>query len=190
MSALDTRDIALIALFAALTAALAIVPPLTIPLAGVPVTAQSMGPMLAGAILGARRGALSMLLVVGLVAAGLPILSGGRGGLAVFAGPTVGFLLGWIAAAYVTGLLHELGWRRLTLAWSIAFTAAGGIVTLYGLGIPVLALQAGLTFKAAALGSALFLPGDLLKVVLTAMAAMTVRRAYPVIRPRGVAAGA
>lgn len=184
MTALSTRDIVLIALFAALTAALAVFPPITLPLIGVPITAQSMGPMLAGAVLGARRGALAMGLVVVLVALGLPILSGGRGGLGVFAGPTAGFLLGWIPAAYVTGLLHELGWRKLTAIRSFVFAALGGIVMLYGLGIPVLAVQAGLSLKAAALGSAPFIPGDLVKAGITAAIALSVKRAWPIIGAR------
>lgn len=186
-SRIDTRDIVLIALFAALTAALSIFPPITLPLIGVPITAQSMGPMLAGAVIGARRGALAMCLVVALVAIGLPILSGGRGGLGVFAGPTVGFLLGWIPAAYVTGLLHELGWKRLTAIRSFVFAVIGGIVVLYGAGIPVLAVQAGLSLKAAALGSAPFIPGDLVKAVITAAIAVAVKRAWPIIGTRGQA---
>lgn len=189
MTALSTRDIVLIALFAALTAALSVFPPITLPLIGVPITAQSMGPMLAGAVIGARRGALAMCLVVALVALGLPILSGGRGGLGVFAGPTVGFLLGWIPAAYVTGLLHELGWKKLTAIRSFSFAVIGGIIVLYGAGIPVLAVQAGLSLKAAALGSAPFIPGDLVKAVITAAIAVTVKRAWPIIgtRPRASA---
>ncbi|SOC19160.1 biotin transporter BioY [Rhodobacter maris] len=178
-----TLDIVYIALFAALTAALALFPPLTLPVIGVPITAQSMGPMLAGAILGARRGALAMVLVIALVAIGLPILSGGRGGLGVFAGPTVGFLLGWVPAAWVTGLLHELGWRQLTSISSFTHAAVGGIVVLYAIGIPVLAFQAGLTLKAAAVGSMTFIPGDLIKAALTAMIAVSVKRAWPIIRP-------
>ena len=74
------RDVVLIALFAAITAGLAIFPPLVLPVVGVPVTAQSLGPMLAGGVLGARRGGLSMLLFLALVAMGLPLLAGGRGG--------------------------------------------------------------------------------------------------------------
>ncbi|MFD2173512.1 biotin transporter BioY [Rhodobacter lacus] len=179
----QTVDIVYIALFAALTAALAIFPPITLPVIGVPITAQSMGPMLAGAILGARRGALAIVLLLALVAIGLPILAGGRGGLGVFAGPTVGFMLGWVPAAWVTGLLHELGWRKLTVVSSFTHAAVGGIVVLYAIGIPVLAFQAGLTLKAAAVGSMAFIPGDLIKAALTAVIAMSVKRAWPIIRP-------
>lgn len=70
------REIALIALFAALTAALGLMPPISLGF-GVPITAQTLGVMLSGAVLGARRGALAMLLLLLLIALGLPLLSGG-----------------------------------------------------------------------------------------------------------------
>ena len=80
-----SRDLALIATFTGVVAALGLVPalaPFGIP---VPITAQSLGVMLAGAVIGARRGFLSLALFLVLVAVGLPLLSGGRGGLGVFA---------------------------------------------------------------------------------------------------------
>jgi len=179
---LTTKDIVYIALFAALMAALALFPPITLPmLGGVPITAQSMGPMLAGAILGARRGAFSMLLFLALVAIGLPILSGGRGGLGVFMGPTAGFLFGYAAAAFAVGYLHERFWRGLNVVQSLLFTVAGGIVALYAIGIPWAALNTGMSLTQMAAGSAVFIPGDLVKAGLTAIIAVTVKRAYPLI---------
>lgn len=85
---METRDIVFIALFAAIMAALAVFPPITLPVVGVPITAQSLGAMLAGGVLGATRGGLSMILFLLLVAIGLPLLPGGRGGFGVFLGPT------------------------------------------------------------------------------------------------------
>ena len=96
---MDKRDIVFIALFAAIVASLTAFPPITFPLAGVPITAQSLGVMLAGGVLGAVRGSLAITLFLGLVAIGLPLLPGGRGGFGVFLGPTGGFLVGWIIAA-------------------------------------------------------------------------------------------
>jgi biotin transport system substrate-specific component len=92
---LSTKDIVHIALFAALTAALGLFPPLTLPVIGVPITAQSLGVMLAGSIIGSKRGALALALFLLLVAIGLPLLAGGRGGVGVFLGPGGGFLLAW-----------------------------------------------------------------------------------------------
>ena len=72
---------------------------------GVPITAQSMGIMLCGTVLGAKRGTLAVLLFITLTALGLPLLSGGRGGLGIFASPSVGFIVGFPLAAYVAGLI-------------------------------------------------------------------------------------
>ena len=99
-----------------------------------PITAQSLGIMLCGTVLGAKRGALAVLLFLALVAAGLPLLSGGRGGIGVFAGPSVGFLLGFPGR----GLRHRLGDGAHDLSPAVAATAAsviGGIGVLYVFGI-------------------------------------------------------
>ena len=98
-----------------------LVPPVAIAfLGGVPITAQTLGVMLAGVMLGPIRGALAVLLFLFLVALGLPFLSGGRGGLGVFMGPSVGFLIGnplrrltnpamrlWAVALATLGLQHN-----------------------------------------------------------------------------------
>lgn len=175
-------DIVYIALFAAITAALGLVPPITLPVVPVPVTAQLLGVMLAGSILGAWRGGLALLLFVALVAAGLPVLSGGRGGLGVLLfSPSVGFLLAFPIAAFVVGWLTERSWARLNFARALAFNIIGGIGVVYALGIPGVALMGDLTLLQAATGSAVFMPGDLIKAGVAAAAAIFVRRGYPLI---------
>ncbi|AEO47849.1 BioY protein [Rhodospirillum rubrum F11] len=176
-----TKDIVHIALFAALTAALALFPPIALPIIGVPITAQSMGVMLAGAILGAKRGGLAIVLLLALVAVGLPLLSGGRGGLGVFFGPTGGFLFGWVAGAFVVGALHEWGWRGLTPLRSFAYAVIGGVGVVYTIGVPWVAINADLPLLKAAIASAPFLPGDLIKAGLAALIAVTVKRSFPLI---------
>ena len=88
------RSLTHIALFAALIAVLGLVPKIDLA-SGVPITAQSLGVMLCGTVLGARRGALAVGLFLLVTLAGLPLLSGGRGGLGVLASPTVGYLIGF-----------------------------------------------------------------------------------------------
>jgi biotin transport system substrate-specific component len=173
------RDLALIAVFAGIVAALGIVPginPFGIP---VPITAQSLGVMLAGAVLGARRGALSLVLLLALVAIGLPVLAGGRGGLAQFAGPSVGFLLGWPIAAFVIGWLTERGGPSYRLHWGIVANIVGGIVVLYAFGIAGMALVLHMSVVAAALTCGWFVLGDLAKAVIAALVARGVHAAYP-----------
>ena len=181
---MSTKDIVYISLFAALTAACGLFPPITIPFAaGVPITAQTLGVMLAGGILGAKRGALAMVLFLLLVAVGLPLLSGGRGGPGVFVGPSGGFLVGWVAAAFMIGWLTERFWTRMNFGYACAINVSGGVVVVYAFGIPWLAYAAELGLVKAAIGSVAFVPGDLIKSAVAALIVVTVKRTYPLITP-------
>jgi biotin transport system substrate-specific component len=171
-SVASTRDIVLVALFAALIAVLGLVPKVDLPfLAGVPITVQTLGVMLAGLFLGPRRGALAVLLLVFMVLLGAPFLSGGRGGLGVLFGPTAGFLLGWIPGAFLVGFVFAL-FQRLAPSKVLinAFVAClvGGVVVIYAVGIPVLAWRAAMPMDQAVAVSLAFIPGDLLKAALAA----------------------
>lgn len=160
------KSLTYIALFAALIAALGFVPSMMLP-GGVPITAQSLGIMLCGTILGSWRGALAVLLFLVLVAVGLPALSGGRGGLAVFVGPSVGFLIGFPIAAFVAGLVVERLKAPVTVSAGIG-AALGGIV-LYILGATGWALMLDKTLAEVQVFLLAFLPGDLIKTVLAAL---------------------
>lgn len=166
-------------MFTGVVAALGLVPAFTPPGFAVPITAQSLGVMLAGAVLGARRGALSLVLLLALVAVGLPLLAGGRGGLGVFAGPSVGFLLGWPVAAYVVGWLTQRAGPAYKLHWGVVANLVGGVVVLYVLGIAGISVVLDVSPVAAAVGTWIFLPGDLVKVVVAALVARGVHAAYP-----------
>ncbi|MFZ5965483.1 biotin transporter BioY [Thalassococcus sp. BH17M4-6] len=181
---MSTKDIVYIALFAALTAALGLFPPLSLPAIGVPITAQTMGVMLAGALAGAKRGGLALLLFAVLVAIGLPLLAGGRGGFGIFLGPSGGFVLAWPLGAFVIGWLFERHRGAVTLPLSMLYIAAGGVGVVYLIGIPWLSFAAGLSLPQAFAGSIGFVPGDLIKVVLAALIARGVRRAYPDLASR------
>ncbi len=175
-------DIVYIALFAAITAVLGLAPPVTLPIIPVPITAQFLGVMLAGSILGAWRGGLALLLFIALVAGGLPVLAGGRGGLGVLLfSPSAGFLLAFPIAGYVIGWLTERFWRRLDVFRAFLINVVGGIGVVYAIGIPGVALMGDLSLVQAAAGSALFVPGDIIKAGIAAMAAVFVRRGYPLI---------
>ncbi len=172
------KNVALIALFAALIAALGLVPKITLTF-GVPITAQSLGVMLCGTVLGARRGALSVLLFLLLVAIGLPLLSGGRGGLGAFATPSAGFLLGWPVAAFVTGWIVET-WRGapMTLVAGMA-SVIGGIGVMYGFGIAGMAFMLDKTLAEAGALVLAFVPGDFLKAAIAGMLTSALARARP-----------
>lgn len=171
------RNVSYIALFAALIAVLGLAPKIDL-ISGVPITAQSLGVMLAGTVLGARRGALAVLLFLLLAALGLPILSGGRGGLGVFLGPSAGFLLGFPIAAFIAGLVVER-WRAPIGLSALAGAFLGGIVALYAFGIAGMALVLGKTLPEAALLATPFLPGDLIKAALAALITRGLARVRP-----------
>ncbi|GAB3572341.1 biotin transporter BioY [Arthrobacter alkaliphilus] len=182
------RDLGLIALFAALIAALGFV---AVPVAGlaVPIVLQNLGVFLAGAILGARRGTLSIVTFLALVAAGLPLLSGGRGGIGVFMTPSLGYLLGWVAGAFVIGFITDrIRTGKPYFPKVLAAVLIGGVLVIDLLGALLSPLFTGLDLGVTLIGSAVFLPGDILKAVLAALVAAAVHRAYPV-PPAGIRRG-
>lgn len=174
-------DLSLIAVFAALTAAFSVLP--GVPLGpGVPITLQTLAVMLTGIILGPTRGAaaVGLFLLAGL--AGLPVFSGFRGGLGVLAGPSAGYLLAFVPAAFAVGLLARLILRRtrrarLPLLFAAAMAASFAVV--HPLGITGLMLNAKLEFPAALAADMAFWPGDVLKNLLAAAVGVSVLTAFP-----------
>lgn len=172
------RNLTRIALFAALIAVLGLIPKIDL-VAGVPVTAQSLGVMLCGTVLGARRGGLAALLFVVLVAMGLPLLSGGRGGLGLFYGASGGFLVGFPLAAYATGwVVERMTWAPVGMA-SLSGAILGGIAVLYAIGIPGMVVFGGLGWTAALAAMSVFLAGDLLKACIAAALTQSLARVRP-----------
>jgi len=158
-------DVALVmggSLFIALSAQVAI----HLPFSPVPVTGQTLAVILVGMLLGSRRGSLALLTYLAEGLAGLPVFAGGTAGPARLLGPTGGYLVGFIVAAYVTGLLAERGWDRRVGTTLLAMLFGNAV--LYALGLPWLAAFVGVR-RALPLGLYPFIPGDLLKVVLAAL---------------------
>jgi len=175
----SSRDLALVAVFVGVMAALGLVPAFYPFGEAVPITAQSMGVMLAGAVIGAKRGALAMVVFLVLVAVGLPLLSGGRGGLGVFATPSVGFLIGFPVAAFVVGLLTERGGPAYDVTRGFGANVVGGIAVLYVFGILGIMAVAEVDLTAAVTSVAVFVPGDLAKAAVAAVVARGVHAGYP-----------
>lgn len=137
-----------------------------LPFTPVPMTGQPFAVFLVGALLGARRGAAAMVTYLGEGAAGLPVFAGGASGAAAILGPSGGYLVGFVPAAFVTGFLAERGWdRRFLSTWA---AMALGSVALFACGLPRLAQFVGWN-NVLATGLLPFLPGDLAKQVLAAV---------------------
>jgi len=175
---LDATDMARVAVFAGIVAVLGLPGGFTV-FGAVPITAQTLGVMLAGAILGPWLGALSMTVFLALVAAGLPLLAGGRGGIGVFFGPSAGYLIGWVVGALVIGLIVHAG-NRKPVAWrTLVGVVTGGILVVYAVGIPVQSAVTRLPLTETALTSLVFIPGDVVKAVIATAVVTTLVRAYP-----------
>ena len=127
----------------------------------VPVTLQTLAVLMAGCLLGSSRGALAVIAYVTEGCAGLPVFSGGTGGISHLLGPTGGYLVGFVAAAYLVGLLAESGLPEKRLG-SLVTLAIGSIV-LYIPGLVWLGFYTGFD-KVLALGFIPFVVGDTLKL--------------------------
>jgi biotin transport system substrate-specific component len=180
-SAISLRGMIYASLFGAGTTAGAYI---IIPLPPVPITLQTLFVGLAGALLGARLGALSQViyLLIGII--GLPVFNGGKAGLGVLLGPTGGYLIGFVAGAWVIGALVNLK-KSPGFAWTVAALVAGTLV-VYLLGVAQLCVVAKLSLnKAIAVGVLPFLIGDLVKILATAFVVQKIR---PRFRLQGPAA--
>ena len=137
-----------------------------LPFTPVPITGQTFAVLLVAALLGSRRGAMSMILYLAEGAAGLPVFGGGAAGPAILAGPTGGYLIGFVPAAWAVGALAERGWDRRVPTTLVAFLAGNALI--YAFGLPWLALHVGWE-RTLALGFLPFAIGDALKLLLAAI---------------------
>lgn len=162
-------DIVLVAAGAALTG---IAAQIAVPLWPVPITMQTLAVLLVGVSLGAVRGALSMVLYAVLGIVGLPVFSDLSSGFGVIAGPTGGYIVGFIFAAAFTGWLAQREWDRKILRSILAFL--GGTVVVFAIGLPWLAVSLGSLGVSNDLNSVLqaglypFIVGGIVKAMLAA----------------------
>jgi biotin transport system substrate-specific component len=177
---MTTKEMVFAALFAALIGVLGMIPPIPLGIIPVPITAQTLGVMLAGCFLGKKTGALSLVLFIVLVALGLPLLSGGRGGLSVLVGPSAGYILSWPIAAFFIGFAIEKVWTKLK-AWKvIVINIIFGVILVSLIGAPVMAIITHTSIWAGLVGATAFLPGDLIKAIIVAIIAIQLRAISPI----------
>ncbi len=138
-----------------------------LPFSPVPVTGQTMAVLLVGALLGSRRGSLAVLVYIAQGLAGMPVFAGGAAGPARLLGPTGGYLVGFVLAAYLVGLLAERGWDR-RVGTTAAAMALGNMV-IYAVGALWLAVFVGGLVPALTAGVLPFIPGDLVKIAAAAL---------------------
>lgn len=166
------RSVAAIVFFAALTALTARIT-IYLPFTPVPITLQTLAVVLSGLVLGARGGALAQISYLGLIAVGLPFDANALGP-AAFVGPTAGYLIGFVPAAFVAGWLAE---RFAINSWWGNFVAAiAGMLVIYLVGASWLAVWLGSFQKAWIGGVAPFILIDLGKAAIAAGVAESGKR--------------
>ncbi|MFA5321870.1 MAG: biotin transporter BioY [Smithella sp.] len=162
---MSTRGLVYAALFGSLTAAGAFI---VIPLPPVPITAQTFFLNIAAILLGGPLGAVSQFIYVMLGVVGIPVFAGGKAGLGVIFGPTGGYLLGFIIAAFVIGIVNRM--KKSAGAFWYIFSMFIGMLIIYFFGSLQLSLIAKMSFnKALAVGVLPFIPGDIIKILLAAI---------------------
>jgi len=171
---MKTKQLALCAFFAALSALLS---QIIIPIGPVPIAMTHVSIFIAAGLLGAKYGAVSQIVFVLMGAAGMPVFTGLSGGLGIIMGPRGGFILGYIGCAFLTGAIIDRFGHSVKVL--IPAMYVGWAVT-YAAGIPWFMYVTGISLSAA-LPVCLFpfLPGDLLKTILSAA---LIRRLRPVLR--------
>jgi biotin transport system substrate-specific component len=180
-SSSPTRDIALVAAFAALICASAYIGAIPVGSAGVPITLQTLTVMLAGCILGPLRGFAAVSLYLALGAVGLPVFAEHSSGIGVFTGPSGGYLIAFPFAAALGGYLVKYVARerrtRALVVFACSITAS--ILVIHPLGILGMMLYFDVSFPQALTWDMPFWLGDLVKTSLVAMIAAEVHRAFP-----------
>jgi biotin transport system substrate-specific component len=176
----STTDLALVAAFAALIAACAVVGGIPVGGGGVSITLQTLGVMLAGLVLGPGRGFLAVALYLALGAAGLPVFAEHASGLASFTGVSAGYLWTFPLAAALAGLLvrYAAGPRR-TSALVLFLCAVPGMVLNHLAGVAGMKLNLHVGWPTAFSYDAPFWLGDTVKILVAALVAAEVHRAFP-----------
>ncbi|WP_064497884.1 MULTISPECIES: biotin transporter BioY [Bacillus] len=162
------QDMMQIALMTAVIGMLGLIPPILLTFTPVPITLQTAGLLLAGGLLKPKQALISLCLFLLIVAAGAPLLSGGRGGIGVFFGPSGGFLLAYPVAAFMISLwVNRL--KKVTALRLFVIYAVCSIVILYMCGIPFQAMMMHIKVSQAAFLSLIYLPGDFIKAGMCAV---------------------
>lgn len=167
----DLKYITYSSVFVALIAAGAF---LSIPIGPVPIVLQNMFVLLAGITLGPKWGLASVAIYILIGICGLPVFAGGKAGIGVIFGPTGGYLLGYLPAVFLTGLLSKK-WKTKYISNILALIA--GSVVVYAAGVPWLKIVTGMSWeKSFTLGMYPFIPGDVIKIIAATILANKIKQ--------------
>lgn len=166
---MTTKRLVYTALMTAMIAVLGFVPAIPLPVMPVPIVLQNIGIFLAAILLGRKYGTLSVIVLLLLVATGLPLLSGGRGGIGVFAGPSAGFLFMYPVITYLIGLVRDLYFNKMNFVVLLGTTIVFGVLLLDIVGTIIMGWITLLPISKSVMLSFVFMPGDLLKAIIASL---------------------
>ncbi|CAM3017268.1 biotin transporter BioY [Paenibacillus sediminis] len=177
---MKTKEMVLAALFAALVGVMGLVPAIPLGFIPVPITLQTLGVILAGCFLGKKTGAMSMILFIVLVAIGLPLLSGGRGGIAPLIGPAAGYIWSWPIAAFLIGYFTEKVWFEAKVWKIMIINFVFGALFVDAIGAVVMAMITHTSIVGGVTSGLIFIPGDTIKAIVAAIIAIQLKTVSPI----------
>lgn len=173
-----TKTITVMGLLLAVLLALGAMPPLAIGFLPVPIVLQNFGVMLTALVLPAKPATGTIGSLLALAALGLPVLSGGRGGLAVFVGPTAGYMVGWLLTPGALWLVARMVGGR----WTRLLAVVVMVVVANLCGAVWLAISTQLSIGTSLVGTLAYVPGDAVKAVLASVVASQLVRVQNRVR--------
>lgn len=169
------------ALMTAILIVLGLIPGIPLGFIPVPIVLQNMGVLMAGEILGPKAATMSVGLLLLLVAVGFPFLTGGSGGIAVFAGPTGGYLLAWLFTPFFISRFRQILGNQLKWWQEYLLVLLAGVLVIDVTGSVWLSWQSHMPLLAALVSNLVFIPGDLIKAGVAVAVARQLRR-VPVLK--------
>ena len=162
---------------ALMAAVLCVLGPLVIPVGPVPISLVPLAIFLSVYILGTKRGTISVLLYLFIGAVGVPVFSGFSGGFGKIAGPTGGYMLGYIFMALIAGWFIHRFYDKIAVQFLGMLL---GLLVLYAFGTAWLSISAGMSFQAAlAAGVLPFVAFDIIKIIISIVLGRTIRKRVP-----------
>ncbi|WP_405306253.1 biotin transporter BioY [Staphylococcus hyicus] len=156
----------------AMIAIMGFVMPIQLPFIPVPIVLQNIGVFLAGILLGRKYGTLSVIVFLLLVACGAPLLSGGRGGIGVFMGPSAGFLFMYPIVAFLIGWIRDRQFEHLNVFKVFMIILVIGVLLLDFVGAVVMGLITHIPVSKALYTLLIFIPGDVIKALIASFFAI------------------
>ncbi|GEP77078.1 biotin transporter BioY [Staphylococcus carnosus] len=166
---MTTKHITFTAIMTAIIALLGLVPPIPLPFMPVPIVLQNIGIFLAGILLGKKYGIISVIVFLILAACGLPVLSGGRGGIGLFAGPSAGFLFLYPVVAFLIGWYRDRTIERINFIKIFIPVIIAGVLLLDIAGTLIMGMITNMPLSKAFFLSFVFMPGDIVKAVIASL---------------------